>query len=138
MNETQLVYERMKNFEEENAKLKLLNEALINENNEIIKELGCKTCQIHTEFVELNNRITELENENVELREQCLALADCDTCFSPCKTENIEMKKQLTEAKYIILTLLGNFAYPIGREDWTVEDIEIVDKAEQFLKDEEK
>lgn len=134
MNDIKCIIE---DFEKENAELKQLNEALINENNEMTKNLGCKTCQIHTEFVKLNSRITELEKENAELKEQCLALADCDTCFSLCKNENIEMKKQLTEAKYIILTLLGNFAYPIGREDWTVEDEEIVDKAEQFLKDSE-
>ncbi len=46
------------------------------------------------------------------------------------------LSKQPIEAKEIILTLLNNFAYPIGREDWTVEDEEIVDKAEQFLKEE--
>ena len=43
--------------------------------------------------------------------------------------------ERLTKAKEIILTLINNFAYPIGREDWTVEDEEIVDKAEQFLRE---
>lgn len=43
--------------------------------------------------------------------------------------------EQLTKAKEIIFTLLDNFAYPIEREDWTAEDVEIVDKAEQFLKE---
>lgn len=51
------------------------------------------------------------------------------------KTANEQKEEQLTKAKEIILTLLNNFAYPIGREDWTVEDEEIVDKAEQFLKE---
>ena len=41
----------------------------------------------------------ELEKENAELKEQCLILADCNTCNSTCKTENIEMKQQLTKAK---------------------------------------
>ena len=41
--------------------------------------------------------------------------------------------ERLIKAKEIILTLINNFAYPIGREDWTVEDEEIVDKAEQFI-----
>ena len=41
----------------------------------------------------------ELEKENAELKEQCLILADCNTCNSTCKTENVEMKKQLTKAK---------------------------------------
>ena len=46
--------------------------------------------------------------------------------------------ERLTKAKEIILTLINNFAYPIGREDWTVEDEEIVDKAEQFIREVEK
>jgi hypothetical protein len=43
---------------------------------------------------------------------------------------------KLTEAKEIILTLLNTFAYPIGREDWTMEDIEVINRAEDFLKEE--
>ena len=46
--------------------------------------------------------------------------------------------ERLIKAKEIILTLINNFAYPIGREDWTVEDEEIVDKAEQFIREVEK
>ena len=49
--------------------------------------------------------------ENAELKEQCSILADCNTCTSACKTENIEMKKQLTKAKEIILRL-----YNAGRD----------------------
>ena len=46
--------------------------------------------------------------------------------------------ERLIKAKEIILTLINNFAYPIGREDWTVEDEEIVDKAEQFISEVEE
>ncbi len=46
--------------------------------------------------------LAELEKENAELKEQCLVLADCNTCNSTCKTENIEIKKQLAKAKEII------------------------------------
>ena len=46
--------------------------------------------------------------------------------------------ERLIKAKEIILTLINNFAYPIGREDWTVEDEEIVDKAEEFIREAEK
>ena len=46
--------------------------------------------------------------------------------------------ERLIKAKEIILTLINNFAYPIGREDWTVEDEEVVDKAEQFIREVEK
>ena len=47
-------------------------------------------------------RIEELEKENAELKEQCLILADCNTCHFTCKNENIELKKQLAKAKEII------------------------------------
>ena len=47
-------------------------------------------------------RIKELEKENAELKEQCLILADCNTCHSTCKNENVEMKKQLVKAKELI------------------------------------
>ena len=46
--------------------------------------------------------LAELEKENAELKEQCLILADCNTCHSTCKNENAEIKKQLTKAKEII------------------------------------
>lgn len=51
---------------------------------------------------------TELENENAELREQCSTLADCNICHSTCKTENIELKKQLTKAKEIIKSMIDD------------------------------
>ena len=38
--------------------------------------------------------LAELEKENAELKEQCLILADCNTCHSTCKNENVEMKKR--------------------------------------------
>ena len=44
-------------------------------------------------------RIEELEKENAELKKQCSILADCNTCHSTYKNENIELKKQLTKAK---------------------------------------
>ena len=47
-------------------------------------------------------RIKELEKENAELKEQCSILADCNTCHSTCKNENVEMKKQLVKAKELI------------------------------------
>ena len=47
----------------------------------------------------------EPKEENAELKEQCSILADCNTCHSTCKNENLEMKKQLTKAKEIIQKL---------------------------------
>ena len=101
-------------------------------------------------------KIEALKKENAELDCQmnrnkfCYSCANTtDRCFRneigcPCKNyksykdENAALNKQLTKAKEIILILLNNFAYPIGREDWTVEDEEIVDKAEQFIREVEE
>ena len=47
-------------------------------------------------------RIAKLEKENAELKEQCSILADCNTCHSTCKNENVELKKQLIKAIEII------------------------------------
>ena len=44
------------------------------------------------------SKLARLEKENTELKEQCLILADCNTC----KNENVEMKKQLAKAKETI------------------------------------
>ena len=45
---------RIKELEKENAEL-------IQENEEMKKGLGCETCQLHLEYVKLNQKITELE-----------------------------------------------------------------------------
>lgn len=74
--------------------------------------------------------------ENAELKEQCSILADCNTCTSACKTENIEMKKQLTKAKEIIREFVewanwqGNSNCPSFKS--------IQDKTEQFISEVEK
>ena len=54
-----------------------------------------KECEIETSkaIMEMRNHIAELKEENEELKEQCSILADCNTCYSSCKNENIEMKK---------------------------------------------
>ena len=76
----------------------------------------------------LFNRNKELKEENEELKEQCSILADCNTYYSSCKNENIEMKKQLTKAKEIIKEMLSI----LPKEN--IEGIyEITEKAEQFL-----
>lgn len=74
-------------------------------------------------------RVMKLEKENAELKEQCSILADCNTCVSDCKTENIEIKTQFTKAKVVlrnVIDYLGQFCsdYP----DCVIE-------AELFLKD---
>ena len=78
--------------------------------------------------------LAELEKENAELKEQCLILADCNTCNSTCKTENIEMKKQLIKAKEIIKNLIDDLTAIDGEE---IRELEAVKEAEQFLKESE-
>lgn len=72
----------------------------------------------------------ELEKENAELKEQCLILADCNTCNSTCKAENIEMKKQLIKAEEIIKNLIDDLTAIDGEE---IRELEAVKEAEQFL-----
>ena len=67
-----------------------------------IAELEDKLANADYQLEGRDIKIKELEKENAELKEQCSILADCNTCTSTCKTENIEMKKQLTNAKEII------------------------------------
>ena len=74
--------------------------------------------------------IAELKKENAELKEQCLILADCNTC----KTENIEMKKQLTKAQEIIKNLIDDLIAIDGEQ---IGELEAVKEAEQFLKESE-
>lgn len=76
---------------------------------------------------EKDRRIVELEEETAHLEEQCLILADCNTCFSTCKDNNTEMKKQLAEAKEIIRKL---YDIVCGRSG---DDQELLNRAEQFI-----
>lgn len=83
-----------------------------------------------------------LEKENAELKEQCLLLADCNTCHSTCKNENVEMNKQLIKAKEIIKKFSEfvnnevefDSEHPQEHTDlWN----ELCEKAEQFLRENE-
>ena len=89
-----------------------------------------KECEIETSkaIMEMRNHIAELEKENAELKEQCSILADCNTCYSSCKNENIEMKKQLTKAKEIIKDFIL-----MAKVEHLKDRYETVDEAEQFL-----
>lgn len=98
-------------------------EACLSVMGAISMELKSSTLQHGFEIICKN--LSELEAENVELKKG-LSVVNASNSFN---------KEQLTEAKEIILALLNNFAYPIGREDWTVEDIEVVNKAERFIKE---
>ena len=91
-----------------------------------------KECEIETSkaIMEMRNHIAELKEENSELKEQCSILADCNTCYSSCKNENVEIKKQLTKAKGIIKDLL----YCLPKE--SIEGVfEVTEEAEQFIRE---
>ena len=81
--------------------------------------------------MEMRTNIAKLEKENAELKEQCSILADCNTCYSSCKNENVEMKKQLTKAKEYIKLLLMNCVGVYESTGKTIAEIQI--EAEQFL-----
>ena len=79
----------------------------------------------------------ELERENAELKEQCLILADCNTCHSTCS----EIKKQLTKAKEIIkdyMTIVKGAhtaVCGVSEENRTINVSKLNKEAEQFLKE---
>lgn len=67
-----------------------------------------------------------------ELKEQCSILADCNTCHSTCKNENIEMKKQLSKAKELIQDLIDSLEVIDGEQ---IRELKVVKEAEEFIKD---
>ena len=83
-------------------------------------------------FEVICSKLSRLEKENAELKEQCSILADCNTCHSSCKNENAEMKEQLTKAKEIIKRLMHELVVsnrPYNEVELLVKDVE------QFLKE---
>jgi phage-related minor tail protein len=102
--------EKYKSYKDENAEL-------IQENEEMKKGLGCETCQIHLEYMRLNNKIANLEKENTELK----AGRDINV-----------FTKQLTKAKEIIseyINILKGYT-----KNWKKTQ----EKAEQFISEVEK
>ena len=98
-------------------------------------------CTTTGELIITLKGIAELEKENAELKEQCSILADCNTCHSTCKNENVEMKKQLTKAKEIIkkfLEFVNNEVEfdPEHPQEHTDLWNELCEKAEEFLNSE--
>ena len=84
-------------------------------------------------FEVICSKLSRLEKENAELKEQCSILTDCNTCHSSCKNENAEMKEQLTKAKELIKEMLSI----LPKEN--IEGVyEITEKAEEFIREAEK
>lgn len=115
-------------LEKENAELKANNQFL----NNLVREKEQRGLEIQEDLL----------RENEKLKEQCLILADCNTCHSTCKNENVEMKKQLTKAKEIIKKFsefVNNEVEfdPEHPQEHTDLWNELCEKAEQFLKESE-
>ena len=122
---------RIADLEKENAELKADNDArkfAMAMSEKVEKQLREENADLKEEVNKIAFARGNLEEENAELKERA-DKADLDSVL---------FFNQLCKAKEIIQALLNNFAYPIGREDWTVEDKEIVDKAEQFLSEVEE
>jgi hypothetical protein len=103
------------------------NAELIQENEEMKNGLGCETCQIHLEYMRLNNKIADLERENVNLK----VGKDINV------TTKTEQSMQLTNAKEIIknLLILKNDHYGNTKMEWRVK---VTEQAEQFISEVEK
>ena len=96
------------------------NAELRAENEELKKGLGCETCQIHLEYMSLNNRIDDLERENKELK----AGRDINV-----------FTKQLTKAKELIKKLLGCLRQDTNDPETNYYVCKYMTEAEQFLKE---
>ena len=80
-------------------------------------------------FEVICSKLSRLEKRNAELKEQCSILADCNTCHSSCKNENVETKKQLIKAKNLLTRFIMGSVYFNGKET------DLVEEAEQFLRE---
>lgn len=65
-----LAYQRTVGADNRIAQLEKENAELIKENEKMKKGLGCETCQIHLEYMRLNDKIMELEKQVKDLEWQ--------------------------------------------------------------------
>ena len=87
-------------------------------------EIGCP-CEKYKSY----------KDENAELKEQNLILADCSTCHSTCKNENVEIKKQFTKARELLTKWVELFN-PKGNSSIPPTPIQV--ETEQFLREVEE
>ena len=87
-------------------------------------EIGCP-CEKYKSY----------KDENAELKEQNLILADCITCHSTCKNENVEIKKQFTKAKELLTRWVELFK-PKGNSSIPPTPIQV--ETEQFIREVEE
>ena len=87
-------------------------------------EIGCP-CEKYKSY----------KDENAELKEQNLILADCSTCHSTCKNENVEIKKQFTKARELLTKWVELFK-PKGNSSIPPTPIQV--ETEQFIREVEE
>ena len=98
--EHQLTHRNCLDCSNHSSKLRMRNLELEKENAELIKGLGCETCQIHLEYMRLNNKIAELEKENAELKKANKKLFG--RFYEKGVKDYCEVENQLTKAKNVI------------------------------------
>lgn len=150
---------KMTKEELEREKCELLG--IIQGKDKVIQELEKENAELKANKQFLNNLVREKEQrgleiqedllrENEKLKEQCLILADCNTCHSTCKNKNIEVKKQFTKAKELIAELEKENAqlkskncwktceYAEPKSQWIsqhIQDVVQLTKAKEIIKD---
>ena len=114
----------------------MTKEELINENEEMKSGLGCETCQIHLEFINLNKQIKELTKSNLnvrsELRNKRNDYEVIDTHYKVAMERIAELKAQIEKAKYIINEFTRISVASI--EEYEPEFSELIGEVETFLK----
>ena len=95
-----LAYQRTVGVDNRIAELEKENTELIKENEEMKKGLGCETCQIHLEYMRLNDKINDLEKqiEKMKCCKNC-KFKDCDksnryqTCWYCTNKDKWELRR---------------------------------------------
>lgn len=82
-------------------------------------------------FEVICSKLSRLEKENAELKEQCSILTDCNISMALKDPifENVEMQKQLIKAKELLTRFVMASVYFNGKET------DLVEEAEKFLKE---
>ena len=119
--------------------MRLLREKMNEEKKEELKKQDIRLNKLCFDYHEREKRIEELEKENAELKETLMTYNGCgdwDNDFHTCRVylqhEELQMYiDQLTKAKEIIEKVAKMYRYSPRAE-------EIIEQAEQFLKEIEK
>ena len=108
--------------------------SLEKENEEMKKGLGCETCQIHLEYIILNDKINDLEKENAELKKENEELPTI-AFQQGAEWWKKKTEKKLAQAKEIIKEFVCHY----NNKTIYVNNVKpLLEQAEQFLKEIDK